>query len=371
MKKINIGILTFPINEAGNVPLSNLIEILKPLAIDLYLITGNDGSAFFKRDKRIHTYSVKHEPKKYVFIRILNYICTQLKISYQLVKLSKKTRLWIFFIGGDTLLLPMLTTKLLRKGAILASAGSSLQCSRLKDPNLTKPIEILEHINRSLSNQIVIYSTNLIKEWRMEKYKSKISIAHEHFLDFKKFEINNEFYKRKNLIGYIGALSEEKGILEFIESIPKIMDIRNDLYFFIGGDGRLRGDVEKYLSEKDLKHKVEFRGWIFHNEVPGHLNRLILLVLPSYTEGLPNIILEAMACGTPVLATPVGTIPDIIADGKTGFLMENNSPECIAANVIRALEHPDLKGIAKRARTMVEREFTFEKAVERWKKVLE
>jgi hypothetical protein len=51
-------------------------------------------------------------------------------------------------------------------------------------------------------------------------------------------------------------------------------------------------------------------------------------------------------------------------------MMENNSPSCIAANVIRALEHPDLVGIAKRARALVEHEFTYERAVERWRKVL-
>ncbi|MBT9132838.1 MAG: N-acetyl-alpha-D-glucosaminyl L-malate synthase [Syntrophomonadaceae bacterium] len=77
-----------------------------------------------------------------------------------------------------------------------------------------------------------------------------------------------------------------------------------------------------------------------------------------------------MVFGTPVLATPVGAIPDVIKDSETGFIMENNSPECIARNIIRALNHPNLKEITKNARALVEREFTYEKAVERYRNIL-
>ncbi len=82
-------------------------------------------------------------------------------------------------------------------------------------------------------------------------------------------------------------------------------------------------------------------------------------------------MLEVMACGIPVPATPVGAIPDVIIDGKTGFIMENNSPECIAANVIRALSSPDLERIAENGKRFVEGNFTFERVIERWKEVLE
>ena len=96
-----------------------------------------------------------------------------------------------------------------------------------------------------------------------------------------------------------------------------------------------------------------------------------LLVLPSYIEGLPNIMLEAMGCGTPVLATPVGVIPDVIIDRKTGFIMENNAPECIAENVRRALDSPDLERIAEEGRRFVEEYYTFERTVENWKSILQ
>ena len=111
--------------------------------------------------------------------------------------------------------------------------------------------------------------------------------------------------------------------------------------------------------------------WIPHDKLPDFLNELKLVVLPSYTEGLPNLMIEAMACGTLVLATPVGAIPDVINDGETGFIMENNSPECIAENAIRALEHPNLEEVVKNARELVEREFMYDAAVERYKKILE
>ena len=183
--------------------------------------------------------------------------------------------------------------------------------------------------------------------------------------------IKKGFDERDNLVGYIGRLSEEKGTLNFVKAIPEILKERNEIRFLIGGNGQLRDKIEEYLDVASLNDKVKLAGWIPHDELPDYLNELKLVVLPSYTEGLPNIMLEAMACGTPVLATPVGAIPDVIKDGETGFIMENNSPACIAENVERALNHPNLEEIVKTARKLVEKEFTYEAAVERYRKILE
>lgn len=369
MNKSNIGIITFPISDAGNIPLSNLIDILHSLSSNLYLITGNDGYTFFKEDKRIHTYGVKHEKGKNTFTRILRYIHTQLKISYKLGKISRNIDLWIFFIGGDTLVLPMLTAKLLRKKVVLASVSSSLQTVKSANDNLSNPVEILENINRSLSNRIILHSLNLIKEWNLEKYKDKVSIAHEYFIEFDKFKIKKKLNKRDNLVGYVGRLSEEKGVLNFVKAIPEMKET-DGIKFLIGGDGHLRSEIKRYLNEKNLNNGVKLSGWISHDNLPDYLNELRLLVIPSYTESGPIIALETMACSTLVLATPVGVIPDVIKDGETGFVMENNSPECIARNIIRTLNHPNLEKIAENARRLVKRKFSYEVAVEKYRKAL-
>jgi glycosyltransferase involved in cell wall biosynthesis len=367
-----ICVITSPRGKAGVIPLSNLVDILHPLSHEIYVVTGGEGDALFKDHKEIHGYSLMYKAKTQLVARIFNYIYLQLRISYRLIKLARNVDIWIFFMG-EGLLLPVLILKLLRKTVILSLAASAPKIVEAKKDIfiLDRIARFLESINYILSNKIILYSENLIKEWNLERYEDKILIAHEHFIDFDKYKIKKRLDERNNLVGYIGRLSEEKGAINFVKAIPEILKERNDLEFLIGGDGQLRDKIERYLDEKDLNDKVKFTGWIPHEELPDYLNKLKLLVLPSYTEGLPNIMLEAMACGTPVLATPVGAIPDVIKDEETSFIMENNSPDCIARNIIRALNHPNLEKIAENGRKLMKKEFTYEAAIERYRGILE
>lgn len=365
-----IGIITKPIGKPGLIPLSNLIKVIRQISSSVVVITGAEGmNLFIKEDPAINVLEIKYTFEKNIIYKILSHVKTELRMSINIIISRKSTNILIFFLDSHSLLLPVLSAKILGKEILFALAASINNSSKTHNGILSKIFLYSEIITFKLSNRIIVYTPSLIMEWHLEKYQHKISIANEHVIDLDSFKILKKLNERDELVGYIGRFSEEKGIMNFIKSISKFSRDRS-VKFAIGGDGHLLDKIEKYLCDTSLNANTELIGWISHDDLPMHLNDLKLLVIPSYSEGLPNIMLEAMACGTPVLATPVGAIPDIIRDEETGFLMEDNSPECIASNVVRALKHTDLDGIAKRARILVESEFTFDKAVERWRKVL-
>jgi glycosyltransferase involved in cell wall biosynthesis len=173
-----------------------------------------------------------------------------------------------------------------------------------------------------------------------------------------------KFSARRYDVGYIGRLIKEKGALEFSQSLPLILK-EKPAKFIIIGTGYLKDEIEQTLTKNNIRNSVISLDWVDNKILPLCLNDIKMVVVPSHYEGLPNLVLEAMACGTIVLATPVGGLPDVIKDGETGFIMENNSPECIARNVIRVLNHQDLEQISQKALDVIEQGYTYQAAVER------
>ena len=356
-----IGVITVISNTAVvEVLLANLVEILEPLSNEMYVITGKFSYRFSTKVKIIN---IKNNIKKNesMLIKIIRYLIVQLKISFQLFKISANIDVIMFYVGAKSYFMPILLAKLLRKKTIVLATS----------PASSLFFEILEKIHYSLADQIVVESESVIMNHTvLNKYRKKISIG-ARYVNNRIFKIKTELKDKINLVGYIGRFSQEKGVMNFVEAIPLILKEQGDVEFLIAGDGLLFDKIKGTLKNKKLLHKVKMPGWVSHeDELPDYLNELKLLVLPSYLEGLPTIVLEAMACGAPVLATPVGGVPDVIKDGETGFILEDNSPECIAKNVIRALDNPRLDEIGGNARKHIEQKYTYEAAVERYRKIL-
>jgi glycosyltransferase involved in cell wall biosynthesis len=367
-KKLSVGILTPPVLAAGLIPLTNLVALLSEHS--LYLVTVNEGSTHFKNDPRLTMVGIQYSEERNNFLRIFNYFYLQLRISIGLMKVVNKCDIWIFFLGGETLVFPMIIAKFYKKKVFLFFGGSAVHIYFNQKFALFW-LKLLTYINCTLSDKLILYSGNFIKEWNLEKWVKKITFAHEHIVDFQKFRIIKPFNKRENIIGFTGRFSQEKGIWNFVQAIDLIVKDRQNIMFLIAGEGLERGKMEEYLDKKNLRQYVKIKNWIPHDNLPLHFNELKLLVIPSYTEGLPNVMLESMACGTPVLATPVGMIPAIIENRDTGFILKDNSPQSIAEGIIRAFDDPDIEQISLNARRVIESEFSIEKTIQEWKQILD
>jgi len=377
ISKPNIGIIANPVADEGkNVYLTKFINTLKSLSNEIFVIDGDFPEI---PDKKVHIIRIKADEKKEsILIRSIKFILIQLRFSFNLIKISKKIDVVIFF--GTVEIIPMISAKLMGKRTIVIAGGSAwksanklyrgrlLGMARFVFPFILKTVE---KIIFRFSDRIAVESESAVKFLGLEKYCDKISIVSNVYLNLNKFKIKKDLKGKRNLIGFISRLNEGKGIMNFVKAIPLILKERNDVKFLIGGDGPLLDEIKSELKNNGSYDKVELTGWIAHDELPDYLNRLKLFVFPSYSEGLPNIVSEAMACGAVVVAAPVGGILDLIKDGGTGFILGNNSPECIAENVMRALSYPNLDKIVKNARKLTEERYTYETAVEKYRKTLE
>ena len=374
IEPLKICVITYPFwKETKPSLLLNLLEILEVVADKLYVITGNIPADEIPNNRKYHLINFKIEsnlkrdlPMYIAFpIWLFNYIIGQLKMSYNLFKISKNIDIVIFFLGYDYLL-PILTAKVLgKKSVIIVTASSDVKMTYNKIfCCISKMIEKIVYI---LSDQLIVDRQNSYT-LGLQGYKNKIAYTPRH-VNLDLFKVSKKIDERENIVGYIGRFSEVKGIRNFADAILIILKECETVKLLMGGDGLLYKEIKQKLKIYP-PNKILFMGWIPHEKLPEYLNELKLIVIPSYTETGPFIALEAMACGTPVLATSVGLIPDIAKDGETGFILENNSPECIAKNAIRVLECPNLEEIAKNARRLVEKEFTYEAAVDRYRKIL-
>jgi len=367
MSDYRIGVITMTISKSGLIPLSDLITIICSLTKNIFLFTGDEGYGFFQKDRRLKTYNVSHTTGTFIITRILNYVVFQLKMSLLIVKTRKQIDIFIFFMGGDILLLPIVTAHLLRKKVFILLAGDPIQLHISRKDSLVLGLKTLRFFSSEYADKIIVYADRIISDYSLERWKGKIVIARQHLMDFDSFKIKKEYLLRDCIIGYVGRFSEEKGILHLLHAVPDIVSKKPEVKFLFIGVGALQDTIEQYIRNNNLSDMIILTGWVSHDVLADYLNTMKLLVIPSDTEGLPNVMLEAMACGTPVLATPVGGIPTIIKDGKNGFILENNSPYCITLNIIKRLDDEKTVNVTGNAYQLIRNEFQFEKSVEKFK----
>jgi D-inositol-3-phosphate glycosyltransferase len=144
---------------------------------------------------------------------------------------------------------------------------------------------------------------------------------------------------------FVGRIDPLKGIDQLIKTIPLLKNHDGLRLIIIGGDENSRGEVarlEKLSDELGVRGKVTFQGLIKQDQLSHFYSAADVCVVPFYYESFGLVPLESLACGTPVVATDVGDLKNIIRQGETGYIVPDNSPEKLAASISLLLSKPRL-----------------------------
>jgi glycosyltransferase involved in cell wall biosynthesis len=142
--------------------------------------------------------------------------------------------------------------------------------------------------------------------------------------------------RTRERIAFVGRLTREKGVFDLLEAVALLREWRPAVRLELAGDGDVDAVVRR-AHALGIGERVLVRGWCTPAECRRIVGRAGIFVLPSYAEGLPMSLLEAMGAGCAVVATRVGGIPDVVREGTHGLLVEPGEPVALAAAMARLL----------------------------------
>lgn len=219
---------------------------------------------------------------------------------------------------------------------------------------------LIKHIERKLyrgANRIIVSAVN-IRDFITKTFSTApetITVI-PNYIDTDLFH-PKDTTKTPGSICFIGRLSDQKNLFNLVSALEG-----TSLQLSIYGSGELEEALREHAH--NLQVAVEFKGRIPNEQLPDHLNTYETFVLPSLYEGNPKVLLEAMSCGLPVVATNVIGNQEVIAHRENGLLCETD-PESIKEALLRLHENPDLRrALGRHARTTIEQHFSLERIID-------
>lgn len=372
-EKHSVCVVTHPLSEASETAVHGLLDVIAASAAVSLVTTNLTADSAIRDDYEVVDVASSGTGDS-VIVAALRFIRNQFRMA-QIVR--RRDEEVVLFFGAVSYLIPILVARVLGRSIIVEPRGNVPESlyrvwrSRIPDPIaylLSRCVWGLERAGYSLAHGVVSLSPSMADDLGLRRYEHKL---HEHGarpVNLDRFSPSVPYEERPDRIGYLGRLDEEKGVDVLIDVVQKLA---GDVEFVFIGDGALRPEIETRLESEIEAGTVSITGWVDHDEVPAHLAELRLLVSTSPTEGVPTTALEAMACGTPVAAFPVGGIPDVVADGETGVLLEDQNPAAVATTIQATLEQRSaLAEMSREARGFVASEYSFDTVARRYDRIV-
>jgi len=298
-----------------------------------------------KCELKIFTYGVKPSNRKIVFLLPMYFFSFFLKYPIKLI--SDKIDLihlnpslnWASIIRGFVLLR---IAKSMNYPVLFFFRGWRWSLfENIKKNNKLRKIFVK---NLKTADKILVLSQDFkdaLIELGIDEDKIKMSST---MVEIEKYKTENKNFDGLYNVLFCGNIAKAKGVYELLQAINVVIEKNKNLNFIFIGDGPELENLKKKTEKMGIEEHVTFTGYKKGEEKYEIYKKSHLFVLPSYTEGFPNVALEAMAAGLPIIATPVGALKYAIEDGKNGWKLESvpPEPEEIAEKIIELIEDPDL-----------------------------
>jgi glycosyltransferase involved in cell wall biosynthesis len=275
------------------------------------------------------------------FLNILTSATFSVNLLYTLIK-KKKDYDIVHFHGAS---IPLITTlpflKILKKKVIakVSSAKLGIEAGSFygRYGFLGKFfISLLKNVN------VFVAISNEIEEGLIcEGYDKNRIHRIPNFVDLTLFHPGYERSGLNKTIVFSGALERRKGVHILLEAWKTIHKEFPDVHLIILGDGPEKAYLHAMAKDLNISDSITFKGQV--NNVTDYLHNAYIFVLPSLQEGLPNSLLEAMACGLPVIASKIGGVIDIVENGRSGILFEPGNISDLTYAIRTLLENDEVR----------------------------
>jgi len=261
-----------------------------------------------------------------------------------------------------------LSRKFLRKPYIVWGQGSDVYLPWLFKKEVSKTV--LKN-----ANAVIALTEDMKRE--IKKICDRNIFVIPNGIDLKKFENLSRKEARSKLqieedekiIIFVGTLRSVKGVKHLIQAMVAIGREDTRAKLMLVGNGKERPGLEELVKELVLERQVSFIGRAPNEDVPEYMVASDVFVLPSLSESFGIVNLEAMASGLPIVASKVGGLPEIVRDGKNGFLVEPKNPEQIAEKVLLLLGNDELRRSISEINKEKAKDYSWERVADRLEKV--
>ncbi|MFU1781947.1 glycosyltransferase family 4 protein [Haloarcula japonica] len=369
----SVCVVTHPLAAAGENATRSLLDILSAVT-SVALVTADLPADSEIRDRHELVELTQKGAGDSVVTAAVRFLLNQLRMCRVIADRDEDV---VLFFGATSYLLPIIAARLLGKTVLVEPRGDVPLTLRLNweqqlpdqvAAGLAGAVRALERAGFAAAHGVITYTPEMARQLDLHPEAPEVYPTGARYVRTDEFCVQQPYADRDRVVGFLGRLDEEKNIRELAAVAA---ELPADVTFRFIGDGDLRAWLESELASEIDRGAVELTGWVDHEDVPAQLNDLSLLVLPSQpTEGLPTTILEALACGTPVLASPVSGVPDVVREGETGFLLDSREPAVLREMILDILERDGLDRISENGRDLIESEYSFEAACERYRSIL-